>query len=151
MTDLSPLLAQLQNEEGLRLQVYDDATGGYIRPGTRVIGNPTLGIGINVGPSGGITRDEAMYLLTNRVNIAAQEAATLSGWAALDDVRRLVLIDMVFNMGLPTMQTFHGTLAAIVAQDWATAAAQMLDSAWAREVGARATQLASIMKSGVWA
>lgn len=150
MIDLSPLVPRLKREEGLRLQVYDDATGAYIRPGSRVVGQPTIGIGCNVGPGAGITEAEADYLLTNRLRTAAADASTLPGFSGLDDPRRLVLVDMVFNMGVRTVATFVGMLGALKAHDYATAATHMLQSRWAQQVGNRATELAQIMRTGVW-
>lgn len=37
------LTTQIKADEGLRLAVYDDATGKPIVAGSRVIGNPTIG------------------------------------------------------------------------------------------------------------
>lgn len=150
MTDLTPLVSRLKVEEGLRLQVYDDSTGAYIRPGSRVIGNPTIGVGTNVGVGAGITEAEAEYLLRNRLQTAAADAATLPGFNGLDDVRRLVLVDMTFNMGAPTVRKFTGMLTALQAHNYAAAAAQMLDSLWAKQVGRRAQALADIMRTGLW-
>ena len=150
MTDLHPLIDRLKGEEGLRLQVYDDATGAYIKPGTRVVGNPTIGIGTNIGPGAGITETEAEYLLWNRLVLAGADAATLPAWHNLSDPRRLVLVDMVFNMGIKKVREFKLALAAMAAGDYDSAANQMLDSAWSRQVGRRATALAEIMRTGVW-
>jgi lysozyme len=133
MTDLHPLIERLKSEEGVKLAVYDDATGAYIRPGTRCIGNPTIGIGTNIGLGTGITETEAEYLLWNRLVIAGTDAATLPGWEGLDDVRRLVLVDMTYNMGVDG------------------AAAEMMDSVWHKQTGKRAEGLAAVMKTGVWA
>lgn len=150
MTDLHPLIDRLKGEEGLRLQVYDDATGAFIKPGSRVVGNPTIGIGTNIGPGAGITETEAEYLLWNRLTGAGADAATLPGWHNLSDPRRLALVDMVFNMGVKRVREFKLMLAAMEAGDYDSAANQMLDSAWAHQVKGRAIQLARIMRTGVW-
>jgi lysozyme len=130
--------------------VYDDATGAYIKPGTRVVGNPTIGIGTNIGPGAGITETEAEYLLWNRLVLAGADAATLPAWHNMSDPRRLVLVDMVFNMGIKKVREFRLMLAAIEAGDYDGAANQMLNSDWARQVKGRAIQLARIMRTGVW-
>jgi lysozyme len=151
MTDLHPLIERLKSEEGVKLAVYDDATGAYIRPGTRCVGNPTIGIGTNIGLGTGITETEAEYLLWNRLVIAGTDAATLPGWEGLDDIRRMVLVDMTYNMGIAGVRKFPGMLAAIAARDYDRAAAEMLDSAWHKQTGKRAEGLAAVMKTGVWA
>ena len=43
---------------------------------------------------------------------------------------------------------FHNTLAAIEAGNYAAASGGMLASKWAKQVGARATRLAAMMKTG---
>jgi lysozyme len=151
VTDLHPLIERLKSEEGIKLCVYDDATGAYIRPGSRCVGNPTIGIGTNVGVGAGITETEAEYLLWNRLVLAGTDAATLPGWDGLDDVRRLVLVDMTYSMGVAGVRKFPAMLAAIVARDYDLAATEMLDSLWAKQVGHRATALADVMRAGVWA
>jgi lysozyme len=54
-------------------------------------------------------------------------------------------------MGLARLRTFRRALAAMERRDWETAAAEMLDSLWARQVGARADRLARQMLTGRWA
>ena len=66
----------------------------------------------------------------------------------LDPVRRAVIIDMLFNLGLPRLKMFKKTLAAIRAKDFEEAAKEMLDSKWARQVGYRARKLAEMMETG---
>lgn len=150
MTDITPLIAKLRTEEGCKLNVYDDATGQAIGPSTYVKGNPTIGIGTNLGVGAGITEEEADYLLSNRLNIAASEVATLAGFNLLDDVRKLVLIDMCFNMGLPTLQTFTVFLGYVASGQYNAAADDMLQTKWAKEVGQRAVNLAQVMRTGAW-
>lgn len=67
MSDLQKvLIPMLRAEEGLRLTVYDDATGKPIKPGTLVKGHPTIGIGRALDVNG-ITEAEAEYLKANDV------------------------------------------------------------------------------------
>lgn len=68
--------------------------------------------------------------------------------SGLNKVRREILLNMAFNMGLKTFRGFPKFWKAIKAKDWQEAAAQMLDSKWARQVGYRAKELAEAMESG---
>lgn len=112
--------------------------------------NWTLGYGRNVEDRG-ITEVEAEYLLGNDVLIAQRELiAAFPFFARLDDVRQAVLINMHFNIGLPRLRTFRNALAAIELGDWDKAAAEMLDSRWAAQVGRRAVELADQMRTGEW-
>ena len=40
--DIQKVIEQLKRHEGLRLCVYDDATGREIKQGSRVQGHPTI-------------------------------------------------------------------------------------------------------------
>jgi lysozyme len=143
------LADRLRQHEGLRLQVYDDATGAAIKPGTRVIGNPTIGVGTLIGPGGGITEAEAEYLLANRVNIAIVAAKRLAPGLIDDEPERFdVLAEMCFQMGMGGVSKFTNTLQAINQRRWSDAADGMLASTWALQTPARARELAEIMRSG---
>jgi lysozyme len=143
------LADRLRQHEGLRLQVYDDATGAYIQPGTRVIGNPTIGVGTLIGPGGGITEAEAEYLLANRVNIATVAAKRLAPGLIDDEPERFdVLAEMCFQMGMGGVSKFVNMLQAISQRRWSDAAESMLASTWALQTPARAKALADVMRSG---
>lgn len=68
----------------------------------------------------------------------------------LDDVRRAVLIDMAFNLGVAGLLTFKVTLACVRDGDYEQAARNMLRSKWASQVKTRATRLARMMQTGEW-
>ena len=72
----------------------------------------------------------------------------LAWWQKLNEVRQFVLVDMCFNMGLAKLTTFKKMLHALKQQDYQAAAREMLDSRWAGQVGHRAQELASMMKTG---
>jgi hypothetical protein len=54
---------------------------------------------------------------------------------------------MAFNLGRSRMAGFRKMLAAAKRYDWAECSRQMLDSKWARQVGARADRLAAMVLS----
>ena len=66
----------------------------------------------------------------------------------LDLVRRGVLKNMLFNLGLGKLSRFVKMWRAIRLKDWNKASEEMLDSRWARQVKGRATQLSEMMKTG---
>ena len=72
------------------------------------------------------------------------------GWTHLDDVRQNVLLEMCFNLGAPRLNQFYKMWEAVERRDFKEAAAQMLDSKWAQQVGQRAITLSAMMKSGEW-
>lgn len=110
----------------------------------------TIGYGRNIEERG-ITEDEALYLLNNDIALCKAEIVkNLPIYARLDDARQTVLVNMCFNLGMPTLLTFKRFITALSAGDYESAAREMLDSKWARQVGARAIRLADMMRSGQW-
>lgn len=149
MIDTAGITADLERDEGLRLFVYDDATGKPIVPGYTVIGHPTIGYGRALDVHG-ITAAEAQFLLADDEPEAADDVSRALPWfATLDPVRQDVLVEMTFNMGLNTFLGFRNTLGLVQMQDYPAAAVEMLKSTWARQVGDRAARLAEMMRTGV--
>ena len=62
---------------------------------------------------------------------------------------RLILANMVFNLGRGRMLKFRKMLAAVDKQDWSTAADEMHDSKWRQQVPARAERLIKRMREVV--
>jgi lysozyme len=144
----SPLAGLLAREEGLRLTVYDDATGRPLAPGSTLVGHPTIGVGRCLDRRG-ITAAEAMALLENDIAELRVQVAQALPWAAgLSENRRLVLQAMAFQMGLAGLLAFKDTLAAMRRGDYGVAADSMLASAWARQTSARAARMAAMMRAG---
>jgi lysozyme len=55
---------------------------------------------------------------------------------------------MAHNLGQTRLAGFHRLREAVKEQDWEQAAAEMLDSRWAKQVGQRAVRLAEQMRKG---
>ena len=55
---------------------------------------------------------------------------------------------MCFNLGINRLMKFVKALDLMRANRYDAAAQEMLDSKWAKQVGARATRLAEIMRKG---
>ena len=66
----------------------------------------------------------------------------------LDPVRRAVVIDMLFNLGLPRLLKFKNTLGSIREGDWEAAALGMENSKWYGQVRQRAVELVRMMRTG---
>ena len=137
--DMTSLEDQLIDHEGLELKPYQ-CTADKL----------TIGVGRNIEDRG-ITEDEARYLLKNDIKIVEDELLEKKPVVAgLDDVRQRVLVDMGFNLGIPTLLKFQNMWDAIEDEDYEEAAVQMLDSRWAKQVGRRAHRLSDAMRTGEW-
>jgi len=73
------------------------------------------------------------------------------GWMReLDDARFGVCINMCYNLGTTKFRGFKQFRRALEAGMYAIAAAEMLDSRWAGQVGRRSDRLYKQMMTGEW-
>lgn len=142
------LESDLIRDEGLRLQVYDDATGKPIKPGDTLKGYPTIGVGRNLTGKG-ITKDEAMYLLRDDIP-ETEEAldAAFPWWRGLPEPVARGMANMCFALGLAGLSRFAIMLAALERHDFQTAATECLASKWAGQVGPRAERISNLFLEG---
>lgn len=142
------LVDHLKEVEGDRATVYKDSKGLL-----------TIGIGRLVDPAvrgAGLRPEERVYLCRNDIRNAEAELEARYPWyERLNDVRRLVLVELLFNMGLGNPRqgflSFVNTLPAIGRGDFATAARGLRRSKWYRDVGPRrADPLIAALESGEW-
>lgn len=135
--------------EGLRLAVYDDASGKPIKAGDTLVGHPTIGVGRLLDERAGISQAEAEYLLDNDINRVVRDVNGNLPWLhRLNDVRRDVLYEMAFQMGVKGLLGFVNTLALIEGGKYEAAASAMLNSKWAKQTPARAKALSLAMLNG---
>ena len=133
-------ITKLKDFEGLRLKTYTDTTGHL-----------SIGWGRNLD-SRGISHDEAEMMLANDLDIATAEARASFDWFdGLDPVRQDFIVMLIFNIGVPRLKGFKKMLAAIEAQDWGSAGAELVDSTWAKQVGEnRAIAMRRVIEFGEW-
>jgi len=133
---------QLRRHEGFVSHAYKDSLG-YL----------TIGYGrlIDKEKNGGITKDEAEYLLSNDIT-GVYESLThyLPFFKTLDEPRQAVLLNMAFQMGVHGVRQFKNTLRLIEAGNYDGAADNMLESLWAQQTPNRAQEMATQMRTGVW-
>jgi lysozyme len=136
------LKQQLLREEGSESCAYQDTLGFW-----------TIGVGRLIDPKkgGGLSQDEIEYLLDNDIKKITDKVHNTLPWISkLNDARRAVLIGMAFQMGLRGVLDFKRTLGSIEDGQFAEAAAEMLESKWAKQTPARAQRLAKQMETGEW-
>ena len=135
----------LEFHEGLRLKPYLCTEGKL-----------TVGYGHNCEAShvpvtlinGVITEDDANELLQLDIMYAVKDAYVLCDMKALSIPRQAVIIDMAFNLGRNRLAGFKKMFANIADESYESAAFEMMDSRWSRQVGERATTLAKHMENG---
>jgi len=125
--DRDLIKSRLKDFEGVVLQAYE-CSAGYT----------SIGIGRNLDTRG-ITEDEAMYLLNNDIDSVFKDLDKhLAIWRSYPLEAKYVFIDLCFNLGIHTLLSFRKTLAFCELGEWEKAAAELLNSKYAKQVGRRA-------------
>lgn len=141
------LYADLRKHEARRDYLYDDKD-----PDKTVmapLGKYTIGVGHNIEDNG-LSEAVIDLMLEEDIQIAISACRHLfPSWSSVDEIRQTVLVNMSFNLGLGRLAGFRRMIAAVNKLDWQTAAAEMLDSKWATQVGKRARELANEMRGGI--
>lgn len=137
--NLTYLKQQLARHEGFRLKPYKD---------TAAPPRLTIGVGRNLDDVG-IFPDEAELMLDNDIKRAIKDIDDHLSWAnSLDEPRRMILINMAFNMGVAKLLGFHKMLTALQSGDYQKAADEMVSSDWYKQTGVRALELINQMRTG---
>lgn len=131
---------QLKVDEGVKESMYFDSRG-----------YATVGVGrlIDQRRGGRLRPDEIALMLENDIADAEADARVLfPSFDRLSERRQAVLVNMAFNLGRERLSQFRRFRAAVEGEAWIDAAAEMLDSLWARQVGIRAQRLSKEMREG---
>ncbi len=158
--DQGKLISELKNHEaaqGANLTAYRDSnnilTIGYghnieTPDGQKALS--TIGLDVKAVLKGTpITKQQAEALFKIDVGVAQRGARRLlKNFDQLNPVAQRVVVNMTFNMGVKKMTGFKKMLQALSRFDYRTAAKEMLQSRWAKQVhDRRAGYLAHLMQS----
>ena len=152
--NMDAIISELELDEGVRLSPYR-CTAGFLTIGVgrnldtnKLTAEELAFVGHNCRTKP-ITKEQSDYLLKNDIEkVCADLMKFLPWWAYLGDVRKRVLVNMAFILGTEGLLKFENTLALIRSGSYAQAAAEMVKSKWAKQVGKRADRLANMMKTG---
>lgn len=124
--------------EGYRRKPYKDTEGIW-----------TVGIGFNLEE--GFSEEECRLILAHRLNkLIPQLTDLFPFFVRLCTVRKIVLLDMAYNLGIGGLMRFKRMLAALERGEYQLAADEMLDSRYAKQVKARSLRNARMMETGEW-
>ncbi len=138
--DIEKLKEELVGDEGEVLHAYQDSRGYW-----------TIGVGqlIDARAGGRISQAASRFMLAESIEEKAIELdRRLPWWRNLSDARQRVLLNMAFNLGVGGLMGFVATLDSLDHGNYEEAAAHMLSSKWAEQVGDRAVRLAKMMREG---
>ena len=135
--NLGKIRDQLVKHEGVVLHAYEDHLG-YL----------TIGVGrlIDERRGGGITKDEAMYLLDRDIARVVNDLRKEPGFADLPATVKEALVNMAFQMGHRGVMNFRKMWAALREHDYDRAADEALDSRWAEQTPNRAHEVAEMIR-----
>ncbi len=132
------LREQLKRDEGIRYTGYQDSKGRW-----------TIGVGhcIETGPP--LSAQVTSLILDDDIKFFTAEVVRRAPWIATIPQRKHdALINLAFNVGINGFFRFQKMLVAARYSNWATAAAEMRDSAvWRSENHDRIERLAVILES----
>lgn len=143
---IEQLKLELMEDEGCVDYVYKDH-----------LGLKTVGVGhlcresdpefnLEVGDS--ITDDRVQELFDQDIAWTMRDCLRLiPEFSELPDEVRLILANMMFNLGASRLGGFKRMLAAIEKGDWSSAADEMVDSKWHRQVPERSGRLIARMRA----
>ena len=143
------LKEQLILHEGLKLNAYKcPADKWTIGVGRNLEANPLSEEEmLEVLKKSGITKDMAMYWLEREIRQVKRKLANYEWYTSQSEIRRRVLIDMAFNLGVSGLLSFQNMIGALEVGNYEVAAEEMLDSRWAEQVGKRAERLSLMMET----
>lgn len=136
---MSKLVEQLRKHEGVRSHAYKCSANMI-----------TVGVGRNIDENGGIglSDDEIDYLLANDIKRCQAELLAFSWFIDLDSVRQDAMTNLLFNLGMTRLLGFKNALSAMERSEFETAAAEFMDSRWAKQVGYRADEVCEMIRTG---
>ena len=143
--NLEQLRNEIEYDEGCKYEIYLDH-----------LGYPTFGIGHLVredDPEHGqavgtpVSEDRVAEAFNRDIDIVLVDCDKLyEDYENLPEEVRLIIANMMFNMGYPRLSKFKGMKAGVEAGDWQRAADEMVDSRWYEQVTNRAQRLVDRMR-----
>jgi lysozyme len=143
--NIDKLREELKIDEGCKYEIYLDH-----------LGLPTFGIGhlvldsdMEYGQEVGtpVSEDRVNECFAKDVETVLSESLQLyPNFQVLPEEVKLIIANMMFNMGRPRLSKFKGMKAAVDAGDWHRAAVEMVDSKWYQQVTNRADRLVQRMR-----
>ncbi len=107
----------------------------------------TIGWGHNLDDLG-LTVEESEFIFENDIARCEKELSQYSWYLTQPEHVQCALMDMCFNLGISRLLGFKRMISALIDKDYTKASIEALDSKWADQVGARAKDVALVMRDG---
>ena len=143
---IEQLREELMADEGCVMKIYEDH-----------LGLRTCGVGHLIRPDdpesdmevgAPVSEERVMELFDKDMSWTFRDCIRLlPEFNDLPDEVRLIVANMMFNLGAKRLSGFSRLLAAIEREDWNSAADEMVDSKWHRQVPERSGRLIARMRA----
>jgi lysozyme len=118
-------------------------------PYTDITGHLTIGIGRNLTDRG-ISLNEALLLVENDIQYFTTKLDNLIGcFRDLSDNRKIVLVNMCFNLGVRGIMCFTKMLDFLAQGEYGLASEEIINSKAAHQCVERYKRLAEIMRTDI--
>ena len=124
-------------EEGFREMMYD-CPAGY----------KTIGFGMNLEATAMPKYIAKLWLKALIMEIEG-DLSKYEWFTTMNDTRRTVLVDMVYQMGLSGVMKFKNMIKALEARNYNLAAVEMMDSNYAKQTPERAIRNSEALHRGM--
>lgn len=127
----------IRKNEGVRTKPYKDTRGIL-----------TIGVGHNL--TNGISENAVNFIFNEDLDKAEMDLKKYIPqiFDNLDANRQIVLLDMCFNLGIGGLLKFKKMLSALAEENYELAGFELMNSAYAKQVPARAEENKNILITG---
>ena len=143
--NIAQLREQLKIDEGVKYEIYKDHLGYDTFGIGHLVVKEDSEFGKPVGTK--VSEDRVNEVFEKDVQKMIKEAKILfPNFDSLPEEVQQVIVNMTFNMGRPRLSNFKKFILYINESKWEEASKEMLNSAWAKQVGKRAQRLSDRIK-----
>lgn len=143
--NITQLREQLKIDEGVKYEIYKDHLGYDTFGIGHLVVKEDVEFGQPVGTK--VNENRVNEVFEKDVQKMIKEAKILfPNFDNLPEEAQQVIVNMTFNMGRPRLSNFKKFIAYINESKWEEASKEMLNSAWAKQVGKRAQRLSDRIK-----
>ena len=144
--DIEKLREEIEYDEGSVNEIYLDHLGLATFGIGHLVRKEDPEYGWEVGTP--VDADRCVEAFNTDIETVLSDCKLLySDFDDLPEEAQRIIANMMFNMGRPRLSKFKGMKRGVDARDWMTAAAEMVDSRWYRQVTNRADRLVTRMRN----
>lgn len=127
------------------------------------LGNPTIGYGFNLNNRYIHNVIEKLFNITDIVTLTEKQGDKMvmvllerlnnnmeqyKWYSECSEFRKAAILDMAYNMGVPTLLEFKNAISCMEKKEYVSAADNFMESLWSEQVGNRAKRDCRIIQTG---